>query len=101
MTKKEFVDLYFQKGEFTTKVDAEKKAMAFLATIEEVLEKGDEISFLGFGKFEVTERAARTCRNPQTGEEMKVEAKNEGLHPHSKKAVIFKAGKALSEKVNK
>ncbi|AVQ19565.1 MAG: HU family DNA-binding protein [Fusobacterium mortiferum] len=92
MTKKEFVDLYFQKGEFTTKVDAEKKAMAFLATIEEVLEKGDEISFLGFGKFEVTERAARTCRNPQTGEEMKVEAK---------KAVKFKAGKALSEKVNK
>ena len=92
MTKKEFVDLYLQKGEFTTKVDAEKKAMAFLATIEEVLEKGDEISFLGFGKFEVTERAARTCRNPQTGEEMKVEAK---------KAVKFKAGKALSEKVNK
>lgn len=92
MTKKEFVDLYFQKGEFTTKVDAEKKAMAFLATIEEVLEKGDEISFLGFGKFEVTERAARTCRNPQTGEEMKVEAK---------KTVKFKAGKALSEKVNK
>lgn len=92
MTKKEFVDLYFQKGEFTTKVDAEKKAMAFLATIEEVLEKGDEISFLGFGKFEVTERAARTCRNPQTGEEMKVEAK---------KAVKFKVGKALSEKVNK
>lgn len=92
MTKKEFVDLCFQKGEFTTKVDAEKKAMAFLATIEEVLEKGDEISFLGFGKFEVTERAARTCRNPQTGEEMKVEAK---------KAVKFKAGKALSEKVNK
>lgn len=92
MTKKEFVDLYFQKGEFTTKVDTEKKAMAFLATIEEVLEKGDEISFLGFGKFEVTERAARTCRNPQTGEEMKVEAK---------KAVKFKAGKALSEKVNK
>ena len=92
MTKKEFVDLYFHKGEFTTKVDAEKKAMAFLATIEEVLEKGDEISFLGFGKFEVTERAARTCRNPQTGEEMKVEAK---------KAVKFKAGKALAEKVNK
>ncbi|STO31496.1 HCj [Fusobacterium necrogenes] len=92
MTKKEFVDLYFEKGEFTTKVDAEKKAMAFLATIEEVLTKGDEISFLGFGKFEVTERAARTCRNPQTGEEMKVEAK---------KAVKFKAGKSLSEKVNK
>lgn len=52
--------------------------------------KGEEITFLGFGKFEVVERAARTCRNPQTGKEMKVEAK---------KAVKFKAGKALSEKV--
>lgn len=92
MTKKEFVDLYFEKGEFTTKVDAEKKAMAFLAVIEDALVKGEEVSFLGFGKFEVAERAARTCRNPQTGEEMKVEAK---------KAVKFKAGKALSEKVNK
>lgn len=92
MTKKEFVDLYFEKGEFTTKADAERKAAAFLAVLEEGLVKGEEISFLGFGKFEVTERAARTCRNPQTGEEMKVEAK---------KAVKFKAGKALSEKVNK
>ncbi len=92
MTKKEFVDLYFEKGEFISKVEAEKKAMAFLATIEEALVKGEEVSFLGFGKFEVTERAARTCRNPQTGKEMKVEAK---------KAVKFKPGKSLSEKVNK
>ena len=92
MTKKEFVDLYFAKGEFATKVDAEKKAMAFLAVIEEALEKGEEASFLGFGKFAVTERAARTCKNPQTGKEMKVEAK---------KVVKFKPGKALSEKVNK
>ena len=92
MTKKEFVELYFKKGEFTSKVDAERKLNAFLETLEEVLVNGDEISFLGFGKFEVTERAARTCRNPQTGEEMKVEAK---------KAVKFKAGKSLSEKVNK
>ena len=92
MTKKEFVELYFKKGEFTSKVDAERKLNAFLETLEEVLVNGDEISFLGFGKFEVTERSARTCRNPQTGEEMKVEAK---------KAVKFKAGKSLSEKVNK
>lgn len=91
MTKKEFVDLYFEKGEFATKVDAEKKAMAFLNAIEEALVKGEEVSFLGFGKFEVSERAARVCRNPQTGEEMKVEAK---------KVVKFKPGKALSEKVN-
>ena len=66
--------------------------MAFLAVIEEALEKGEEVSFLGFGKFAVTERAARTCKNPQTGKEMKVEAK---------KVVKFKPGKALSEKVNK
>lgn len=92
MTKKEFVDLYFEKGEFTTKADAEKKAAAFLATIEEGLVKGEDITFLGFGKFEVAERAARTCRNPQTGEEMTVEAK---------KVVKFKPGKALSESVNK
>ena len=48
MTKKEFVDLYFEKGEFTSKVEAEKKAMAFLAAIEEALVKGEEVSFLGF-----------------------------------------------------
>ncbi|MEG9320160.1 MULTISPECIES: HU family DNA-binding protein [Fusobacterium] len=90
MTKKEFIDLYFAKGEFETKADAERKAAAFLNVIEEGLLKGEEITFLGFGKFEVVERAARTCRNPQTGKEMKVEAK---------KAVKFKPGKALSEKI--
>lgn len=90
MTKKEFIDLYFIKGEFETKADAERKAAAFLNVIEEGLLKGEEITFLGFGKFEVVERAARTCRNPQTGKEMKVEAK---------KAVKFKPGKALSEKI--
>ena len=91
MTKKEFVDLYFQKGEFTTKVDAEKKAMAFLATIEEVLEKGDEISFLGFGKFEAAKRAERTCINPQTKKPMKIAAR---------KVAKFKPGKNLLEKMN-
>lgn len=90
MTKKEFIDLYFTKGEFETKADAERKAAAFLNVIEEGLLKGEEITFLGFGKFEVVERAARTFRNPQTGKEMKVDAK---------KAVKFKAGKALSEKI--
>lgn len=90
MTKKEFIDLYFAKGDFETKADAERKAAAFLNVIEEGLLKGEEITFLGFGKFEVVERAARTCRNPQTGKEMKVEAK---------KAVKFKPGKALSEKI--
>ena len=92
MTKKEFVDLYFEKGESATKSDAERKAAAFLAVLEEALVKGEEVTFLGFGKFEVAERAARTGRNPQTGEEMTIEAK---------KVVKFKPGKGLSEAVNK
>lgn len=91
MTKKEFIDLYAQKGEFQSKAEAERKANAFLATLEETLVKGEEIAFSGFGKFEVSERAARTGRNPQTGEEMTIEAK---------KVVKFKPGKALSEAVN-
>ena len=91
MTKKEFIDLYAQKGEFQSKAEAERKANAFLATLEEILVKGEEIAFLGFGKFEVAERAARTGRNPQTGEEMTIEAK---------KVVKFKPGKGLSEAVN-
>ena len=92
MTKKEFIDLYFVKGEFKTKIDADKKITAFLDVIEEALLKSKEVTFIGFGKFEVVERAARTCRNPQTGKEMKVEAKN---------AIKFKPGKALLEKLNK
>ena len=92
MTKKEFIELYFTKGEFTTKADAERKAMAFLDVIEEGLLKGEDITFLGFGKFEVVDRSARETRNPQTGEKIQVPAK---------KVVKFKAGKVLAEKVNK
>ena len=92
MTKKEFIDLYFEKGAFETKTEAERKANAFLAALEEGLVKGEDITFIGFGKFEVAERAARTGRNPQTGEEITIEAK---------KVVKFKPGKALSEAVNK
>lgn len=92
MTKKEFIDLYFEKGAFETKTEAERKANAFLAALEEGLVKGEDITFIGFGKFEVAERAARTGRNPQTGEEITIEAK---------KVVKFKPGKALSEAINK
>ena len=92
MTKKEFVDLYFEKGGFETKVEAEKKAKAFLETIEEALVKGEEVIFTGWGKWEVVEKAERVGRNPKTGEEVVIPAK---------KAIKFKAGKALEEKVNK
>lgn len=92
MTKREFIDLYFVKGEFKTKIDADKKITAFLDVMEEALLKNKEVTFIGFGKFEVVERIVRTCRNPQTGKEMKVEAKN---------TIKFKPGKALLEKLNK
>ncbi len=92
MTKKEFVNLYFEKGGFETKVDAEKKAMAFLAAVEEALLNGEDVAFTGWGKFEVVERAARVCKNPKTGEAVNVDAK---------KVIKFKAGKTLEENINK
>ena len=92
MLKKDFVEKYYAKGGFTSKTDAERKMAAFLECVEEVILAGDEISFLGFGKFSTGERAARTGRNPQTGEEMEIAAK---------KVVKFKAGKAFADKLNK
>ena len=92
MTKKEFVDLYKEIGKFETKKEAEEKLEAFLTAVKTVLEKKDEISFLGFGKFEVVDRAAKEGINPQTKEKITIPAK---------KVVKFKPGKALAEKVNK
>ncbi|WP_183360355.1 HU family DNA-binding protein [Geomonas limicola] len=73
-----------------TKTDAEKGVNAFLEVVTEALKSGDRVSFAGFGTFEVTERAARQGRNPQTGETMQLKAS---------KAPKFKAGKALKDAV--
>lgn len=91
MTKKEFVELFGTRAELKTKVEAERLTKIFLDTLEEVLVKGDSISFIGFGKFETSERAERTCINPQTKKPMKVAAK---------KVAKFKPGKNLLEKMN-
>ncbi|MGL5716407.1 MAG: HU family DNA-binding protein [Cetobacterium sp.] len=91
MTKKEFAKVLFEKGVFASKTDGEKKLETILATIEETLQAGEEINFIGWGKLEVVERAERTGRNPKTGEEIKIEAK---------KTVKFKAGKSLLDKIN-
>ena len=53
MTKKEFVEVYAVKGKFETKADAERKLNLLLDLFEEVLVKGDDINFVGWGKFEV------------------------------------------------
>ncbi len=90
MTKKEFVDLYAEKAKFETKAEAERKLNTLLDLFEEVLVKGDDINFVGWGKFEVRETPARVGRNPKTGEEVAIPAK---------KVVKFKAGKGLADKV--
>ena len=92
MTKQEFITLYQEKMEITTKKEAERLVNAFFSTIEEILVNGDDLSVLGFGKFETTTQSARTCRNPKTGEEIKVP---------EKKVVKFRVGKGLAQKVAK
>lgn len=91
MTKKEFVALFAEKGNFDSKAEAERKLDAFMVTVEDVLLAGEEVNFIGWGKFEVVARAERKGRNPKTGEEITIPAK---------KAVKFKAGKKLNDKVN-
>ncbi|MCK5780131.1 MAG: HU family DNA-binding protein [Psychrilyobacter sp.] len=91
MTKKEFVALFAERGNFESKAEAERKLDVFMGTIEEVLLSGEEVNFIGWGKFEVVARAERKGRNPKTGEEITIAAK---------KAVKFKAGKKLQDKMN-
>ena len=74
------------------KRDAEKALNAFTEVVTDALVKGEKIQLVGFGSFEVKNRAARTARNPRTGEEIIVPAS---------KAPVFSAGKALKEAVKK
>ena len=90
MNKTEFISAIAEKAELSKK-DAEKALKAFTDVVEEELKKGEKIQLVGFGTFEVSERAAREGRNPQTGVTMKIEAC---------KAPKFKAGKALKDAVN-
>ena len=90
MNKTELIDALAAKTGLTKK-DSEATLNAFVQTVTEQLAKGDKVSLVGFGTFEVSERAAREGRNPQTGETMKIAAS---------KAPKFKAGKALKDMVN-
>lgn len=74
------------------KQDAEKAVNAVFEAIEEALGKGDRVALVGFGTFEVRKRAARTGRNPQTGEAISI---------GEAKVPAFKAGKSLKETVQK
>ena len=74
-----------------SKGDASKALDAVLETIQSALQNGEKVSLTGFGTFEVRDRAARTARNPQTGQEMQVAAS---------KAPAFKAGKGFKDAIN-
>ena len=90
MNKAELVAAMAEKAELSKK-DAEAALKAFTDVVAEELKKGEKIQLVGFGTFEVSERAERTGRNPQSGKEMVIPAS---------KAPKFKAGKALKDMVN-
>ena len=90
MNRAELIAAMAKKADLTQK-DAEKALKAFTEVVADELKKGDKIQLVGFGTFEVGERAAREGRNPQTGETMTIAAC---------KAPKFKAGKALKDMIN-
>ena len=90
MNKQELITAMAEKSGLT-KVDTEKALNAITSTIKASLTKKDNVQLIGFGTFGVSERTARTGRNPKTGAEIQIEAKN---------IVKFKVGKALGDTVN-
>jgi DNA-binding protein HU-beta len=86
MNKAELIDA-IASGAGLTKADAKKALDAFIDATSKTLKKGGRVALVGFGSFSVAKRNARTGRNPQTGKEIKIAAKN---------VVKFKAGSELS-----
>ncbi|MBE6339472.1 MAG: HU family DNA-binding protein [Bacteroidales bacterium] len=89
MNKTQLIDAIAEKSGLT-KVDSKKALDAFIEVTGETL-KNDKIALVGFGSFSVSERSARTGRNPQTGKTINIAAK---------KIVKFKAGNELNDKIN-
>jgi DNA-binding protein HU-beta len=89
MNKTELINAVAEASELSKK-DAAKAVDAVFDAIFDALKNGDKIQLLGFGNFEVRERAARKGRNPQTGEEIEIEAS---------KVPAFKPGTALKDAV--
>lgn len=86
MNKAQLIDQIALKSGLT-KADARKVLEAFIDTTSEVLKSNDRIALVGFGSFSLSERKARTGRNPQTGKEIQIPAK---------KVIKFKAGSDLT-----
>ena len=90
MNKNELIAAVAEKSALSKK-DAEKAVNAFVAAVTDALAAGDKVQLVGFGTFEVKERAARKGHNPLTGAEIDIPAS---------KAPAFKAGKALKDALN-
>ncbi len=90
MNKSELIDAVASAADLS-KADAGRAIDATVAAITDALSSGDSLSLVGFGTFSVSERAARTGRNPRTGETIQIAAA---------KLPKFKAGKALKDAVN-
>ncbi len=90
MNRKELIDALATKTG-NSKADADRNVGALIDIITATLKKGDSVALVGFGTFEVRKRAARTGRNPATGEALKIKAS---------KAPAFKAGAPLKAAVN-
>ena len=89
MNKAELISAIAEESNLT-KVDSKKALDAFMKATSEALKNGDRVALVGFGSFSVVDRSARTGRNPQTGKEIKIEAK---------KVVKFTPGAELKAKV--
>lgn len=90
MNKAELIDAVASSADLS-RADATRAVDAVIDTITDTLRKGDSVTLVGFGTFEVRARAARTGRNPQTGETIQIKASN---------SPAFKAGKAFKNAVN-
>lgn len=90
MNKTELINKIAEKTDLTKK-DSEKALNAFIETVKETLKSGNDLQLIGFGSFQIKQRAAREGLNPQTGEVIQIAAAN---------VPSFKAGKDLKKAVN-
>ncbi len=90
MNKTELIDAVADEAEMS-KAEAGRAVDAVISAVTKALKKGDTVTLVGFGTFQVRKRAARTGRNPKTGDTIKIKAS---------KNPAFKAGKALKDAVN-
>jgi DNA-binding protein HU-beta len=90
MNKSDLINSIASKSGLNKK-NSEAALNAFISSVEDALKTGDKVTLVGFGTFEVRERAERKGRNPQTKQEITIPAS---------KAPVFKAGKGLKDNVN-